>query len=308
MQLTHANTWHRKPQSSIRTLFEDDTFIHFRHAYFALLNMVKTTKLAVVQFCPELGRKNANFSCMRRLTDDIDADIIVFPELCTTGYFFLSREEVSDVAEPVAGETGSFFTEIAREHQAVVVAGFAEKDGDRVFNACLIVVPEEKRPRVYRKTHLFYREKQCFDQGDTGFFVVNDHRRDVRIGPMICYDWRFPETTRILTLLGADIIVCPSDLVTDIWRRVLPGRAIENKVYIAVANRIGAETRDDEKLLFTGRSAIYDFDGNEMHSAGPENESVLEVEISPELTRDKSFNSLNDILGDRQPQHYKLLI
>lgn len=270
--------------------------------------MVKTTKLAVVQFCPELGRKDANFSCMRRLTDGIDADIIVFPELCTTGYFFLSRDEVSEVAEPVSGESGSFFTEIARHHQAVVVAGFAEKDGDRVYNTCLIVVPEERRPRVYRKTHLFYREKQCFDPGDTGFFVVNDPRRDVRIGPMICYDWRFPEATRILTLLGADIIVCPSDLVTDVWRRVLPGRAIENKVYIGVANRIGTETRDDEQLLFTGRSAIYDFNGNEMLCAGPEKEIVLEVEISPELTRDKSFNPLNDMLGDRQPQHYKSLL
>lgn len=270
--------------------------------------MVKTTKLALVQFSPELGRKEANLSCMRRLIDGVDADIIVFPELCTTGYFFLSRDEVSEIAEPVSGESGTFFTEIAREHQAVVVAGFAEKDGDQVYNSCIIVVPEEKQPRVYRKTHLFYREQQCFDQGDTGFFVINDPLRDVNIGPMICYDWRFPETTRILTLLGADIIVCPSDLVTDIWRQVLPGRAIENKVYIAVANRIGAETRDDEHLLFTGRSAIYDFNGNEMHSAGPENEIVLEVEVSPELTRDKSFNPLNDILGDRQPQHYKPLL
>ena len=270
--------------------------------------MAKTTKLAVVQFCPKLRRKSANLSCMRRLTNDIDSDIIVFPELCTTGYFFLSRDEVSEVAEPASGESGTFFTEIAREHQAVVVAGFAEKDGDRVYNACLIVVPEERRPRVYRKTHLFYKEKQCFDPGDTGFFVVNDRRRDVRIGPMICYDWRFPETTRILTLLGADIIVCPSDLVTDIWRRVLPGRAIENKVYIAVANRIGTEKRGEEQLLFTGRSAIYDFDGNEMNSASPENEGVIEVEINPDLTRDKSFNSHNDILGDRQPHHYKLLL
>ena len=77
---------------------------------------------------------------------------------------------------------------------------------------------------------------------------------------------------------------------------------------LAVANRIGAETRDDERLRFTGRSAIYDFDGNEMHSAGSENEIVLEVEISPELTRDKSFNPFNDMLGDRQPQHYKPLL
>lgn len=269
---------------------------------------MKSLKLAVVQFCPELGRKEANFTRMRSLTDDVDADIMVFPELCSTGYFFLSREEVLDVAEPVSGETGTFFTQMAREHQAVVVAGFAERDGDRVYNSCLIAVPEEKSPQVYRKTHLFYREQECFDPGDTGFFVVDDTRRNVKIGPMICYDWRFPETTRILALLGADIIVCPSDLVTDIWRRVMPGRAIENKLYIAVANRTGIEARDGEQLLFTGRSAIYDFNGNEMHSAGPGDDTVLEVEIRPEMTRDKSFNPFNDILGDRQPQHYRQLL
>lgn len=270
--------------------------------------MDKPTKIALVQFCPQRGHKDANYSRMRRLTDDVDADIIVFPELCTTGYFFLSREEVSEVAEPVSGESGDFFIDLARKHRAVVVAGFAEREGDRIYNACMVVIPEENHPRVYRKTHLFHREKHCFDPGDSGFFVVNDHGRDVRIGPMICYDWRFPESTRILTLLGADIIVCPSNLVTDIWQRVMPGRAIENKVYIAVANRIGTEKRGDEQLRFTGRSAVYDFDGNEMASTGPESESILEVEISPDLTRDKSVNPINDLLGDRQPEHYQLLL
>ena len=270
--------------------------------------MDKSIKIALVQFSPERGRKAANLSTMRRLTADIDSDIIVFPELCTTGYFFLSRDETLAVSEPVHGDSESFFSEMAREHDAVVIAGFAERDGDRVYNACMIIVPEEKRPRVYRKTHLFYKEKYCFDQGDTGFFVVCDTKRDVRIGPMICYDWRFPEVTRILTLLGADIIVCPSDLVTNVWRRVLPGRAIENKVYIAVANRIGTETRGEEQLLFTGRSAIYDFNGAEIQSADHEKEGVIAAEITPDSTRQKSFNAQNNILGDRRPDQYKWLI
>ena len=77
---------------------------------------------------------------------------------------------------------------MARERRAVVVAGFAEGDENRVCNASLIAVPVEKRPSVDRKTHLFYKKQRCFDRGDSGYFIENGARRDVRIGPMICYD------------------------------------------------------------------------------------------------------------------------
>ena len=121
---------------------------------------------------------------------------------------------------------------------------------------------------------------------------------------MICYDWRFPEVSRILALKGADLIVCPSDLVTDLWRVAMPGRAVENKVYVAVANRTGTEERDGEKLVFTGRSAVYGFSGEELASAGPEDETVVTARIIPADTRDKSFNPFNDIFGDRLPAQY----
>jgi predicted amidohydrolase len=265
---------------------------------------MKPLKLAVVQFTPEFGEKQKNLSRMRELVEDVSADIIVFPELCTTGYFFQSRAEVAKAAEPVDGPGGEFFRDMAREKNAVIVAGFAERHQKHLYNACLIVVPEEKNPYVYRKTHLFYKEKACFDPGDSGFFVVADKKRDVRIGPMVCYDWRFPESARVLTLLGADLIVCPANLVTEAWRRVMPARAIENNVYLAVANRAGLEKRKDEELCFKGSSAIYDLSGQEITEAGEEKDEVLLAEIYPAKTRDKSFNAINDVLADRQPQHY----
>jgi predicted amidohydrolase len=228
----------------------------------------------------------------------------VFPELCTTGYFFLSRDEVAKAAEPVGGPSGEFFRVMARKKNAVIVAGFAERHQKRLYNACLVVVPEAKNPYVYRKTHLFYKEHACFDAGDTGFFVVEDKERDVFIGPMVCYDWRFPESARVLTLLGADLIVCPANLVTEAWRRVMPARAIENNVYLAVANRGGVEKREGEELRFKGNSAIYDYNGQEIKEAGQEKDEVLLAEIYPSKTRDKSFNAINDVLTDRQPQHY----
>ncbi|MBW2593241.1 MAG: carbon-nitrogen hydrolase [Deltaproteobacteria bacterium] len=265
--------------------------------------------IAVVQFEPSFGQKQNNLETIQNLTRQLEADIIVLPELCTSGYFFTSRSEVEKIAEPANhGPSADFFKDLARRCNAVVVAGFAERDHDRLYNSCLIQVPEKPLARIYRKTHLFYKERFCFDRGDTGFFVVQDKLRDVRIGPMICYDWRFPEAARVLTLLGADIIVCPSNLVTDAWSLVMPARAIENKVYVAVANRVGSEKRDAEELLFKGNSVVYSYNGSKLAKAGPHTEAVVRAEIYPARTRNKSFNPLNDILTDRQPEHYQRLI
>ena len=265
---------------------------------------MRPLKLAVVQFTPRFGEKEKNLSRMRQLVEDTSADIIVFPELCTTGYLFLSREEVAKSAETANGPSSAFFRDMARSKNAVVVAGFAERHQNHLYNACLVVVPEAKNPYVYRKTHLFYKEKNCFDPGNSGFFVVTDKKRDVQIGPMVCYDWRFPESARVLTLLGADLIVCPANLITEAWRRVMPARAIENHVYLAVANRAGLEKRKGEELHFKGNSAIYDFSGRTIKKAGENKDEVLLAEIYPSKTRDKSFNPINNVLDDRRPQHY----
>jgi len=269
---------------------------------------MNSVKLATIQFTPQFGEKEKNLSRIQALTEGIEADIIVLPELCTSGYFFLSREEAAAVAEPADGLSGKFFQRLARRHNALVFAGFAERHQDRLYNACIVALPGKTDPLIYRKTHLFYKEQLCFDPGDTGFFVVEDQTRDLRVGPMICYDWRFPEAARILTLLGADLIVCPSNLVTDAWRLVMPARAIENKVYLAVANRAGTETREGEELLFKGNSAIYGFNGQEIQKAAPEGDEILTAEIFPAKTRDKSFNPFNDVLKDRKPQHYRPLV
>ena len=269
---------------------------------------MSTMNVAVVQFCPEFGRKPENLARIERLVAGTAADLYVFPELCTTGYFFTSRREAAAVAEPAEGPTWEALRRLTAATGATIVAGFAEAAGDRIFNSCMLALPGRPAPVVYRKTHLFYREKGCFDPGDTGFFSVHDPAHDVRIGPMICYDWRFPEAARALTLAGADLIVCPANLVTEAWRPVMPARAIENKVFVALANRTGLESRDGEDLLFQGGSAVYGWDGRPLVQAGAAEEAVLVAEIDPRETRDKSFNALNDVLRDRRPEMYGRLV
>ena len=158
--------------------------------------------------------------------------------------------------------------------------------------------------RDSRKTHLFYKEHFVFSKGNTGFFVVYDKKNQINIGTMICYDWRFPESSRTLGLKGADLIVCPSNLITDLWHKVMPARAIENKVYLAVANRTGIEKSGDEELLFKGESGIWDYKGKIMAKASAEKDEILFAEIFPERTRNKSFNEYNDIFKDRRPEYY----
>ena len=98
-------------------------------------------KLSIVQFTPVFGEKQENFRRLSAHSEQIDADVIVFPELCTTGYFFQSKEESRSYAETTEGETGDFFRSVAQEHDAMVVAGFVEKEGDNVYNSALIVSP-----------------------------------------------------------------------------------------------------------------------------------------------------------------------
>jgi predicted amidohydrolase len=271
--------------------------------------MTKKATISIVQFTPKWLDKPANYAAIEQLLAGVESDVIVLPELCATGYSFLDKSEVvaqADSAEAFA----AFLLPIAMRKKAVIVAGFAEKNGENVYNAALIALPDN-RFEVYRKTHLFYKEKLCFQEGNSGFKVVTHPFFDLKIGIMVCYDWRFPESARTLALAGADLIVCPSNLVTTVWEIGMKARALENSVFVAVANRCGTETRTLEdgslqNLSFTGQSALYDTMGAEILKANAENNCVLTAEIEVEKSRNKAFNAFNNIFADRRPAFYQL--
>jgi predicted amidohydrolase len=268
-------------------------------------------ELSIVQFTPSRGDKQSNLGRISDLLNNVSADIIVLPELCTTGYSFLSTEEVFAEAEDLNGETIGFFSKIAAQLRAMIIAGFAEKHGAIAYNSALIASPDGS-VKVYRKTHLFYREKICFAPGNSGFFVVEHPLVDCRVGVMVCNDWRYPEAARSLALMGADVISCPCNLVSNVWAVGMAARALENKVYVAVANRCGTEKRNlddgtEQSLAFNGQSVVYDFNGAALVQAGAENDIVLTITIDPLLTRDKSFNAFNHLFNDRRPDTYSLV-
>ncbi len=131
--------------------------------------------------------------------------------------------------------------------------------------------------------------------------------RGVGYGMMICYDWRFPESARSLKLAGADLVLHPSNLVapTDLWWPVMSCRAFENRIFIATANRSGAETLDGETLSFSGGSRIVDVSGRILAEASPDEDGAIFSTIDPNRARRTMFNRFNDILDDRRPALYR---
>lgn len=264
--------------------------------------MKKTVE--VFQFSPFYQNLDENQNYLIRKIEDSINDILVFPELSLSGYFFISSESIDGYSIETSDHFFKKIQTLSKETNKIICFGFAERDDNNYYNSAAIFFPDEDLSSVYRKSHLFYKESLVFEKGNTGFFTINYPQWDINIGLMICYDWRFPEAARTLALQGADIILCPSNLVTGVWQKVMEARALENKVYMVVANRVGSETFENETLTFNGESSIISCNGNIMVKAGIDNEISIISEIDPKKTRDKSFNSINNIFNDRREEIY----
>lgn len=261
-------------------------------------------RIGFVQFNPIFGRIDENLSRIEHLISRRKADLLVMPELCTTGYNFASLREARALSQPADGPAGKRFLEISRRTGMNIVAGFAERSGGRIYNSAVLARPGGGMD-IYRKTHLFFNEKKLFTPGDTGFGVFLIGR--VKVGMMICFDWLFPESARSLALMGAKIICHPANLVLPFCPDSMPVRALENRVFTVTANRIGRENRGGCDLKFIGQSVIAGPDARVLTRAGKDEETVRIVEINPTQAGDKKITSVNDLFRDRRPKYYKRL-
>ena len=232
-----------------------------------------------------------------------DADLVVLPELCTTGYQFDSEEEVTRLAEPViGGRTTAGLERIAAENACFIVAGLAEQDGASIYNTS-VLIGRSGIVGKYRKIHLFLEEKRWFQPGDLGFPVWE--ALGIRIGMMICFDWIFPEAARTLALNGADIICHPANLVLPFCQDAMITRSIENRVFSVTANRVGSEKRGSrDRLSFTGGSQVVGPAGKRLLHLDKAEETIQIVQLDPLLARKKCITSKNDIFKDRRPAFY----
>lgn len=262
---------------------------------------VGRVRISILQTRPVFGEVEKNLARIEKMCP-IRADLVVLPELCTTGYQFRHVCELRSLAEPKNGPTVRFFARLARERDCAIVFGFAERDRGRIFNSAALVGPRGL-VGIYRKVHLFDREKDLFAPGDLGFRVFSLGRW--RVGLMICFDWIFPEAARTLALAGAQLIAHPANLVLPWCQRAMVTRALENRVFCATANRVGIERRlRGRGLRFTGGSRIVSPRGDVLVEGSRNQEQVLVAEIRPALACDKRVTGKNDLFADRRPKLY----
>jgi N-carbamoylputrescine amidase len=272
--------------------------------------------IACLQTEPVFGDVDTNLAALTSaITAAVEdgAQIVVAPELCTTGYVFGTREEAYALAEPVGGQGAvDALVDLARDLGVHLVAGFAERDGDRLYNSALVAGPRGVLG-VYRKLHLWEAEALYFERGDRGLPVfATPHGR---IAAMICYDAWFPELWRLAALQGADLVCLPTNWVP------IPGQAPErppmatilcmaaahqNSLYVAAADRIGTERGQP----FIGSSLVVAPTGWPV--CGPASASapatvIAHVDLA-DARRQRAFNPFNHLLRDRRRDVYGAML
>lgn len=203
--------------------------------------------------------------------------LIVFPETTLSG--FPTRENVAAVAQPIDGPALSAVCDAARRTGVAVAVGLAERDGERFYNTTVLIDAEGRILLRYRKTHLWASDVGVFTAGDR--FEVCAWN-GLTVGLLICYDIEFPETGRALARLGAELLIVTNGNMHPygpVHRRAIAARAMENQVFLAMANRCGS---GDQQLHFHGQSALIDPFGETVASA-EEEETQLAVQL--DLTR-----------------------
>lgn len=253
-------------------------------------------RLGVVQNSPRFLKAPANLQACFALMDKHSADLWVLPEFFASGYNFKTKKEAAKCAETADGPMATLLKAYSSKNDCAIVAGFPEKAGRRLYNSAVLV--DGSKARVYRKTHVFGGEKRFFSPGDTGFWTQDV--KGVSVGVMICFDWFFPESARTLALKGAEVIAHPANLVLPWGPEGMKIRSLENRVYSATADRVGAE----RGLRFIGQSQVVAPNGALMIRLGHDEERAAVVVIDAWTAKDKKVHPANDLFEDRRPRYY----
>ena len=272
--------------------------------------------IAVAQLAITVGEPDANREAAAAAVAEAaaaGAGLVVLPELSDSGYVF------GDAATPPAAEAAGLaapaddnatlrqWRSLAAAHRLLIAGGFCELGADgRLYNSAALVDSAGTRA-VYRKTHLWDKEKLVFTPGDASPPVVDTELG--RIALMICYDLEFPEWVRLAALDGADLIAAPVN-----WPAVtapagerpaevikVQAAAATNGIFVAVADRC----RVERGVSWISGSVIAGPDGYPL--AGPvlaDRPAVLTAACDLSRARDKSLAGDNDLLADRRPDLY----
>jgi len=268
------------------------------------------TRIAVQQLAPALGDLERNRSlALAAIREALDAgaEVVVLPELITSGYVFESRDEAAEVAIGSEHELLREWAEEARRADAVVIGGFCERGDDGLLYNSAVLIDATGLRAVYRKLHLWDGEKLIFEPGAAAPPVVET--RVGRIGVLICYDLEFPELTRWVGLAGAQLLAVPTNwpLVPRPEGERPPEALIAmaaarvNRMAIACADRLGTE----RGVEWTGGATIVGVDG--WAAAERRDTGLLIADIDLREALEKRLTDHADAFGDRRPDIYAAL-
>lgn len=271
------------------------------------------TLVAAVQLAPVVGRLSENQdAASAAIADSIraGADIVVLPELVTSGYVFEDVGEASSLALPADSPLFGDWAKLAAERAgAVVVAGFAELGADGVLYNSAAVVGATGLLGVYRKVHLWNEEKNFFQPGAAAPLAVNTAHG--RVGAMICYDLEFPEWTRLAALSGVDILAVPTnwplvprpagERVPEVQIGMAAARV--NRMAVVCADRSGTE----RGVVWSEGTTIIGADGWVADFVGA-GVGTAWADLDLAVSRDKRLTELSHAFDDRRPSLYTALV
>jgi predicted amidohydrolase len=267
--------------------------------------------VAIAQFHPRLGEPRANIDRIGEIVDHICAaqkvDLIVFPELATTGYECGVR--FTELAEQVPGPTVEAFAAQAERYQTYLAFGMVAKHKVEsvVYDAAILIGRDGEVVGQHRKVHLKPEERPNFRGGFRFPVVETDFGL---VGLLVGWDLAFPEAARSLALDGAELIAIPANWETQYieeWRAYLAARAFENSIFVAAANRIG----DEYTYSFGGESAIVGPRGEVYaHVGRDDNERPKEAYALAKVDLDlvKRYREELQIMQSRQPTAYRSVV
>ena len=260
-------------------------------------------KIGYIQFKPILGDVNSNVNQIASLLPKAaNADLIVLPELASTGYNFANREDAYQCSEEIPkSKFIEFLVSFAKKQNQYIVAGMNERIRNELYNSSVLVGPKGYIGK-YQKIHLFFNEKDIFKAGEAGLPVF-----DIgfcKTSMLICFDYIFPEVWRIVGIKGADVVCHPSNLITSNAQKCVPAQSFMNKMFIITSNRYGTEG----DITFGGKSFITNPDALIIDQAVSDRDAVSIVDINVTEARNKFVTPRNHVFEDRIPTNYMDLI
>lgn len=271
---------------------------------------MSTVVVACCQVAPVIGERAVNLEIIASAVQGaaaLGSNVVVLPELVTSGYLFADRDEARANAEPADGPALTLWRQLAADHQLIIVGGFCELDADGDLRNSAAIVDKSGLRAVYRKAHLWDAERLIFKAGDAPPPVVETEFG--RVSTMICYDLEFPEWVRLPALSGAQLLCAPvnwpasprpdGERPAEVIR--VQADAAVNRMFIAACDRVGSE----RGVEWVGGSVVVDADGWPLAGAQASTEAMtISALCRLEDASDKAIGGLSDTHADRRPELY----